>query len=213
MAEPPPRAQPLPAADARLTTASTKGAATVARPGLQNEAGEYNCFLNVIIQCLWHCSAFRAWLLSCPPHFEHGDALALSLQPSLCCGFIGSPLPEHHSPHSCLRAGICFGSIMGVFLEDVTQACGQPGRIWPFLAKLQRRNCVAPAADRKVAALLSIFRKFAAHEAAERGADAELLAERVVVDPAQLRTALSTSVNFQLGAARQDAFISSSCVW
>ena len=28
--------------------------------GLTNEAGEYNCFLNVIIQCLWHCSDFRA---------------------------------------------------------------------------------------------------------------------------------------------------------
>ena len=27
--------------------------------GLTNEAGEYNCFLNVIIQCLWHCSEFR----------------------------------------------------------------------------------------------------------------------------------------------------------
>ena len=27
--------------------------------GLSNEAGEYNCFLNVIIQCLWHCADFR----------------------------------------------------------------------------------------------------------------------------------------------------------
>ncbi len=27
--------------------------------GLQNEAGEYNCFLNVIIQCLWRCTDFR----------------------------------------------------------------------------------------------------------------------------------------------------------
>lgn len=78
--------------------------------------------------------------------------------------------------------------------------------------KVQCRHRVAPAADRKVAALLSIFRKFAAHEAAERGADAETLAERVVVDPAQLRTALSTSVNFQLGAAQHSASISSSCV-
>lgn len=24
--------------------------------------GEYNCFLNVIIQCLWHCVAFRQQL-------------------------------------------------------------------------------------------------------------------------------------------------------
>ncbi len=30
-----------------------------AGPGLQNQIGEYNCFLNVIIQCLWHCRSFR----------------------------------------------------------------------------------------------------------------------------------------------------------
>jgi ubiquitin C-terminal hydrolase len=30
----------------------------VAAPGLQNQAGEYNCFLNAIIQCLWHCREF-----------------------------------------------------------------------------------------------------------------------------------------------------------
>lgn len=30
-----------------------------AGPGLQNDPGEYNCFLNVIVQCLWHCAAFR----------------------------------------------------------------------------------------------------------------------------------------------------------
>ena len=28
--------------------------------GLSNEAGEYNCFLNVIVQCLWRCADFRA---------------------------------------------------------------------------------------------------------------------------------------------------------
>ena len=27
--------------------------------GLTNAAGEYNCFLNVIVQCLWHCGDFR----------------------------------------------------------------------------------------------------------------------------------------------------------
>lgn len=27
--------------------------------GLSNEAGEYNCFLNAILQCLWHCAEFR----------------------------------------------------------------------------------------------------------------------------------------------------------
>ena len=27
--------------------------------GLRNETGEYNCFLNTIIQCLWRCADFR----------------------------------------------------------------------------------------------------------------------------------------------------------
>ena len=31
----------------------------LALTGLQNETGEYNCFLNVIIQCLWRCAEFR----------------------------------------------------------------------------------------------------------------------------------------------------------
>jgi hypothetical protein len=30
----------------------------LAAPGLQNQIGEYNCFLNVIIQSLWHCRSF-----------------------------------------------------------------------------------------------------------------------------------------------------------
>ncbi|KXZ55989.1 hypothetical protein GPECTOR_2g1541 [Gonium pectorale] len=35
--------------------------------GLVNRVGEYNCFLNVIIQCLWHCTAFRAQLAAHAP--------------------------------------------------------------------------------------------------------------------------------------------------
>lgn len=30
-----------------------------AAPGLRNATGEYNCFLNVVLQCLWHCLPFR----------------------------------------------------------------------------------------------------------------------------------------------------------
>ena len=33
-------------------------------PGLQNKTGEYNCFLNVIVQCLWHCASFRTLLMA-----------------------------------------------------------------------------------------------------------------------------------------------------
>ena len=33
--------------------------AALALPGLRNEMGEFNCFLNVVLQCLWRCDAFR----------------------------------------------------------------------------------------------------------------------------------------------------------
>jgi hypothetical protein len=46
--------------------------------GLSNEAGEYNCFLNVIIQCLWHCADFRA-------------------QVGCMLGYKNSFVPSHHS--------------------------------------------------------------------------------------------------------------------
>ena len=50
---------------ARSSARASADAAT-AGPGLQNDPGEYNCFLNVIVQCLWHCTAFRDAFLSLP---------------------------------------------------------------------------------------------------------------------------------------------------
>ena len=38
--------------------------------GLQNDLGQYNCFLNVIIQSLWHIQLFRQHLLS-PAREQH----------------------------------------------------------------------------------------------------------------------------------------------
>ena len=35
--------------------------------GLRNDSGLNNCFLNVIIQCLWHLHSFREALLSLQP--------------------------------------------------------------------------------------------------------------------------------------------------
>ncbi len=35
--------------------------------GLRNATGEYNCFLNVIIQCLWHCHHFRKQVMRWDP--------------------------------------------------------------------------------------------------------------------------------------------------
>ena len=49
-------------------------------PGLTNEAGEYNCFLNVIIQCLWHCADFRAAALAWPPALVGADPVVAALQ-------------------------------------------------------------------------------------------------------------------------------------
>ena len=41
------------------TAPAEAGGGEVALPGMRNEAGEYNCFINVIIQCLWRCAEFR----------------------------------------------------------------------------------------------------------------------------------------------------------
>ena len=49
----------------RATTGSDNSACRVRR--LQNETGEYNCFLNVVVQCLWRCAAFRSGLLRLDP--------------------------------------------------------------------------------------------------------------------------------------------------
>jgi len=67
----PPKRHPLGAARAPPRPLEP-GAAPTAVPGLQNEAGEYNCFWNVVVQCLWHCAAFRDGLLRLPR-----DALAV----------------------------------------------------------------------------------------------------------------------------------------
>ncbi|KAK7291674.1 hypothetical protein RIF29_07003 [Crotalaria pallida] len=42
-----------------ITTENVNGAATLLGTGLKNEVGEYNCFLNVIIQSLWQIRRFR----------------------------------------------------------------------------------------------------------------------------------------------------------
>ena len=36
--------------------------------GLQNAIGENNCFLNAIIQCLWHNASFRLAVMQWPSH-------------------------------------------------------------------------------------------------------------------------------------------------
>ena len=57
--------------------------------GLRNETGEYNCFLNTIIQCLWRCADFRqqvgVYLLkSIWPQWPAACLLAARLQGRSC---------------------------------------------------------------------------------------------------------------------------------
>lgn len=53
---------------------------SAAAPGLTNEIGEYNCFLNVVVQCLWHCSEFRAAVMSWPPEIYQADPVVHALR-------------------------------------------------------------------------------------------------------------------------------------
>lgn len=52
----------------------------VSAPGLANEAGEYNCFLNVVIQCLWHCKDFRTRVMTWPPRLYLADPVVHALR-------------------------------------------------------------------------------------------------------------------------------------
>jgi hypothetical protein len=65
----------------------------VSAAGLANQAGEYNCFLNVVVQCLWSCKAFTQevrQLTTYDPHpvvqallklFQQMEAAEVSWQP------------------------------------------------------------------------------------------------------------------------------------
>ena len=75
----------VPAWPAGGTAAGAAGGGLAGISGLTNEAGEYNCFLNTILQCLYRCKDFRQQvvlpsLLSChcrprcmppPPSYGH----------------------------------------------------------------------------------------------------------------------------------------------
>jgi hypothetical protein len=73
---PPPRSvRAAPGGYAAAAAASVAGA-----PGLANDSGEYNCFLNVVVQCLWHCAEFRAAVLAWPPAVAAADLVATALR-------------------------------------------------------------------------------------------------------------------------------------
>ena len=69
----------------RRSPAKRDGDAAAA--GLANETGEYNCFLNAIIQCLWQCRAFRHNMLELDSDTlddEEGSRASFSLLTLLC---------------------------------------------------------------------------------------------------------------------------------
>ncbi|KAG2445913.1 hypothetical protein HXX76_000516 [Chlamydomonas incerta] len=62
------------------TSDAATGGGNAAGTGLVNRQGEYNCFLNVIIQCLWHCTDFRAAMAPRRPEdYEAGHPVVAAL--------------------------------------------------------------------------------------------------------------------------------------
>eukprot|EP00878_Enallax_costatus_P013635 GHUV01014258.1.p1 GENE.GHUV01014258.1~~GHUV01014258.1.p1 ORF type:complete len:721 (+),score=313.38 GHUV01014258.1:201-2165(+) len=52
----------------------------VSSAGLANETGEYNCFLNVVVQCLYSCKAFREQVRALPPYQQGNPVVHALLQ-------------------------------------------------------------------------------------------------------------------------------------
>ncbi|PRW56655.1 ankyrin repeat [Chlorella sorokiniana] len=78
-----------PSGGSRWASAAAAPAAPAAEPGadaplgftgLRNEAGEYNCFLNVIVQCLWRCAEFRRMVLAWDDSVTSSSPVAAALR-------------------------------------------------------------------------------------------------------------------------------------
>lgn len=54
--------------------------------GLLNATGEYNCFLNVIVQCLWRCTSFRHAVMQWPKDVYQVSKQQLLLMEMPFCG-------------------------------------------------------------------------------------------------------------------------------
>ena len=88
---PPPRAAMAPVSLASVMRERASGKdASMASAGLGNQKGEYNCFLNVVVQALWHVDAFRKAL----QHASSPDALRELVPPQLVEFAYGAPPPR-----------------------------------------------------------------------------------------------------------------------
>ena len=78
----------------------------VATPGLQNQIGEYNCFLNVVIQCLWHCTVFKARFSALA---QDSPATVQVCSPSCSCRAEAGIAAVVHAMLQCLQNGTSLG--------------------------------------------------------------------------------------------------------
>ena len=122
----------------------------LALAGLRNETGDYNCFLNVIIQCLWRCADFR----------QQVGVRALpdvGVQPA--CANSARLLPTHkvaRVPYTAKPAG---GKLERRLLQR-RRGCWQPACTVPAAAaaggaaaqrRRQRRRCHAACRSHRLA--------------------------------------------------------------
>ena len=145
--------------------------------GLRNEAGDYNCFLNVIIQCLWRCADFRQ------------QVGAAAVQPASC--------------HVCVPADVL---VAAARQRAWPAGSGAAATNSPFTVRLQQQHCLPvlqvsgwdPAfysQDAVLAALHGLFQQFEQQEQQRRsdagsgsgGGGGALLP----ADPGPLREALA----------------------
>ena len=61
--------------------------ASTSTMGLRNATGEYNCFLNVIIQCLWHCREFRRSVMEWHPSVYEVRSTSIISIANPCAGY------------------------------------------------------------------------------------------------------------------------------
>ena len=71
----------------QVVTVPAAGSLPASPPGLLNRYGFNNCFLNALLQCLWHCRDFRDCLLALPAAVVIGTAL-LPRQVSVQASFV-----------------------------------------------------------------------------------------------------------------------------
>ena len=185
--------------------------------GLSNEAGEYNCFLNVIVQCLWHCSEFRAAMAAWPPSLYRADPAVAALhylfqqlaeqqQQQAEEPLLGSRSSDSASALSSSAAANGLSS--GEQAASLSQAASAPaspvsalGRPAPPSPLASPPPSPAQAANGRAASTAAVPYAAATSQAAAGKAAATAARRRVVVNPTLLREALAAlpSSEFQVG--------------